>query len=214
MRKNIKSRKFYSNFNLGHQTNYDFLNDPKRLPITASRYKFVGKMFEKFNNVLEIGSGDGFKSLIVGDFCNNLTLSDVNEKHMIDFKQNYSDSKIDYIIHNFEKKSLKKNFDGIFALDVLEHIKKKKENTFIRNIKKTLNPNGTLIIGMPSKESQRYASKLAKKYHVNCKTKKELSSFLKKYFNCVYMFSMNDEVLHTGYDHMSHYIIAIANSKK
>ena len=28
------------------------------------------------------------------------------------------------------------------------------------------------------------------------------------------MFSMNDEVLHTGYDKMSHYIFALANSKK
>ena len=64
---------------------------------------------------------------------------------------------------------------------------------------------------MPSSQSQKYASKLAKKEHVNCKTKKQLKIFLKKYFNCVYMFSMNDEVLHTGFDDMSHYIIGLAN---
>jgi len=214
MIKKMKNKKIYSNYNLGHQTSYDFLNDPKRLAITTSRYKFVGKMFEKLNKVLEIGAGDGFKSLIVNEFCNNLTLSDVNKKNMIDFKENYSGKKINYIIHNFEKKSLKKRFDGIYALDVLEHISKKFENKFIRNIKKSLSTNGTFIVGMPSKESQKYASKLSKKHHINCKTKKELSNLLKKHFNCVYMFSMNDEVLHTGFDHMSHYIIAIANSKK
>ena len=27
------------------------------------------------------------------------------------------------------------------------------------------------------------------------------------------MFSMNDEVVHTGFDKMSHYIFALANSK-
>ena len=64
---------------------------------------------------------------------------------------------------------------------------------------------------MPSLQSQKYASKLAKKEHVNCKTKKELKIFLSKFFNNVYMFSMNDEVLHTGFDDLSHYILGVCN---
>ena len=48
---------------LGDITSKDFMNDPKRLGITLSRYKFVGKMFEDYKSVLEIGAGDGFKSL-------------------------------------------------------------------------------------------------------------------------------------------------------
>ena len=34
------------------------------------------------------------------------------------------------------------------------------------------------------------------------------------YFNNIYMFSMNDEMVHTGYDAMSHYIFALACNKK
>ena len=67
---------------------------------------------------------------------------------------------------------------------------------------------------MPTLESQKYASKVSKLGHINCKSKKELKSLLLKYFNNVYMFSMNDEVVHTGFDKMSHYIFALANSKK
>ena len=67
---------------------------------------------------------------------------------------------------------------------------------------------------MPTLESQKYASKGSKLGHINCKSKKELKKTLSKFFNNVYMFSMNDEVLHTGYDKMSHYIFALANSKK
>ena len=67
---------------------------------------------------------------------------------------------------------------------------------------------------MPTIESQKYASKLSKIGHVNCKSKKDLKNLLMKFFNNVFMFSMNDEVLHTGYDKMSHYIFALANSKK
>ena len=91
------------------------------------------------------------------------------------------------------------------------NILKKDEKTFILNLKKSLKPNGSLIIGMPSLQSQKYASKLAKKEHVNCKTKAQLRKFLKRYFKNVYMFSMNDEVLHTGFDELSHYIIGLSN---
>ncbi|MFM8835604.1 MAG: methyltransferase type 12, partial [Actinomycetota bacterium] len=37
---------------------------------------------------------------------------------------------------------------------------------------------------------------------------------LKKYFHSVFMFSMNDEVVHTGFFPMSHYLIAVCADKK
>mgnify|MGYP001365976244 CR=1 FL=1 len=197
--------------NLGNITSQDFVSDPKRLGITLSRYKFVGKMFEGFESVLEVGAGDGFKSLSLKNSFKFLKLSDIQTKKKKLFDSNYKFKNIDYLVHNFVKSSIKQKFDGIFALDVLEHIKRKDEKNFILNLKKSLKPNGSLIIGMPSLQSQKYASKLAKKEHVNCKTKAELRKFLKSYFNNVYMFSMNDEVLHTGFDELSHYIIGLSN---
>jgi len=196
---------------LGNITSEDFINDPKRLGITLSRYKFVGKMFEGFNSVLEVGAGDGFKSISLKNSFRTLKLTDINKNKKISFDKNYKLKNINFEINNFINKPLKKKFDGIFALDVLEHIEKKNEKKFILNLKKSLKEDGSLIIGMPSLQSQKYASRLAKKEHVNCKTKKQLQNFLKKYFKCVYMFSMNDEVLHTGFDDLSHYIIGLAN---
>ena len=111
--------------NLGNITSQDFINDPKRLGITLSRYKFVGKMFEGFNSVLEVGSGDGFKSLSLKNSFKYLKLSDIQPKKKILFDTNYKFKNIDFILHDFVKNSLKQKFDGIFALDVLEHIKKK-----------------------------------------------------------------------------------------
>lgn len=196
---------------LGDITSKDFMNDPKRLGITLSRYKFVGKMFEDYKSVLEIGAGDGFKSLSLKDSFKELTLSDIKTIKKNNFDKIYKFKNIKYIINNFVNKPLNQTFDGIYALDVLEHIEKKNENKFIVNVKKSLKTNGSLIIGMPSLQSQKYASKLAKKEHVNCKTKKELKIFLSKFFNNVYMFSMNDEVLHTGFDDLSHYILGVCN---
>ena len=68
---------------------------------------------------------------------------------------------------------------------------------------------------MPSLESQKYASKESKQGHVNCKSGEQLRKTLNKYFWNTFIFSMNDEVVHTGYFPMSHYLFGIAcNPKK
>ena len=217
MKKNTKITNFLYNrkksLELGMRTSMAYESDPVRLVFTLGRYKFVAKMFDGFDSVLEVGAGDGFKSPIVKQFCEKLTISDIEIQNKIDFDQ-IKFTKTKYIIHNFIKHSLKQKFDGIYSLDVLEHIEKKYEKKFIKNICDSLKKNGTLIIGMPTLESQAYASKWSKEGHINCKKKNELKKFLSLYFNNIYMFSMNDEMVHTGYDAMSHYIFALACNKK
>lgn len=217
MKKNTKITNYLykrkNSLKLGMRTSMAYETDPVRLVFSLSRYKFVAKMFDGFGSVLEVGAGDGFKSPIVNQFCKKLTISDIEIKNKIDFDQiNFTKTK--FIIHDFIKHKLKTKFDGVYSLDVLEHIEKKYEKKFIKNICSSLKKDGTLIIGMPTLESQIYASKWSKVGHVNCKTKKELKNFLGNYFNNIYMFSMNDEVVHTGYDAMSHYIFALACNKK
>ena len=126
-------------------------------------------------------------------------------------ENNYS--KFRYIKHDFIKE-LKSKFDGIYLLDVLEHISKKSEVKFIKNISKSLRKDSVFIVGIPSLESQKYASKHVKKTHINCKSKDELKLFMEKFFRNVFMFSMNDEVLHTGFEKMSNYIFALCVNKK
>ena len=67
---------------------------------------------------------------------------------------------------------------------------------------------------MPSLESKKYASKISKLYHVNCKSGDEFKKLFKKYFYNVFLFSMNDEVIHTGFFKMAHYIIVLCTEKK
>ena len=117
--------------------------------------------------------------------------------------------KINILFIILQKKKTLKKYDCIYSLDVIEHIEKKICDRFIKNIKNSLKNNGTLIIGQPSLSSQKYASKYSKKLHVNCFDKNELENYLKKFFNNVFTFGMNDEVVHTGYDKMCHYVFAI-----
>ena len=45
-----------------------------------------------------------------------------------------------------------------------------------------MDKNGIFIDGMPSLESQKYASKQSKEGHVNCKSGENLKKLLNKYF--------------------------------
>ena len=205
----LKTKRIY----MGKHVSSIWEHDTKHLGFSLSRYKFVSKMFDGYKSVLEIGAGDGFMSKIVRLNVKKLNLLDVDYRNKDEFKK-YSKEKMNYIVHDFTKERLNRKYDGIYALDVLEHISKHKEKAFIKNINFSLNGSGSLIIGMPTIESQKYTTKINKIVHVNCKTKEELKKLMLNFFNNVFMFSMNDEVVHTGFDNMSNYILAVCANKK
>jgi cyclopropane fatty-acyl-phospholipid synthase-like methyltransferase len=172
-------------------------------------------MFDGFESVLELGCGDGFASRIVRQTVKKLVLTDFDPKFIDEINAvTVSEWTLVAKVHDMVSSPMGESFDGIFSLDVLEHIEAKNEDSFLKNTCASLNHYGSLIIGMPSLESQVYASEGSKAGHVNCKSGNELRDFLKKYFHSVFMFSMNDEVLHTGFFPMSQYLLAVCCDKK
>jgi hypothetical protein len=105
-------------------------------------------------------------------------------------------------------------FDAAYAMDVLEQIPSASEDVFIGNIVRSLTPEGVLIIGTPSLESQAHASPPSKEGHINCKSGKALKAMMERFFHNVLLFSMNDEVVHTGFVPMAHYLIAIGTTRR
>ena len=200
---------------LGSHYNYSWKIDPRRMLFAFSRYKFVGKMFEGFDRVLEVGCGDASATRLVQQTVNKVTVTDFDQTFIDDIESRQQENwHLDARVHDMVLSPMKEKFDGIFSLDVLEHIEKRNEETFLKNICASLNDHGSLIIGIPSLESQAHASEGSLAYHVNCKSGDELRDFLKKYFHSVFMFSMNDEVVHTGFFPMAHYLIAVCCDKK
>lgn len=200
---------------LGIMRNYDWNVDPKRFVFTFARYKFVSKIFEGFSRVLEIGCGDGFATRLVQQTVGHVTVTDFDPIFIDDIKERMDpDWPLEAKVHDFLDRPLNETFDGVFSLDVLEHIEPSNEPAFLRNSIASLNQHGTFIVGMPSLESQPYASGASKIGHVNCKSGSELKRILKNYFHSVFIFSMNDEVVHTGFYPMAHYLIAVCCDKR
>lgn len=201
---------------LGLMHSQSWRKDPKHLLFTLSRYKFVAKLFDGLEHVLEVGCGDGFACRIVHQHVNNLSVTDFDPVFIEDIKKRTTGTR--WAPHAFSHDILANpipgKYDGIYALDVLEHINKKDESLFLKNMIAPLSIHGTVIIGMPSLESSSYASEDSQKGHINLKSQKDLKSTLSPFFHNIFMFSMNDEVVHTGFYGMAHYIIAVCCGKK
>jgi predicted SAM-dependent methyltransferase len=200
---------------LGLMTSQAWYDDPKRLTFTLARYKFVAKMLAGRKNVLEVGCADAFATRIVVQEVEKLTATDFDPVFVADTLSRMGDRWVfNCVTHDMLEKPFSGKFDGMYALDVLEHIKPADEGNFLANMVNSLDINGAMIIGMPTLESQIYASKLSIEGHVNCKSMPDLRMSMETYFHNVFMFSMNDEVVHTGFHKMAHYIFALCCGKK
>ena len=195
---------------LGLMSSYDWITDPKHLLFVLSRYKFVARMFKDMNKVLEIGCADAFGTRIVRQAVDSLTATDFDHLFIEDARRNLKEPYLfECIVHDILEGPVTGSFDGAYSLDVIEHIPQEKEDIFISNIVNSINPQGTVIIGTPSLQSQIHASHASKDGHINCKDGEQLINLLQKYFYNVFLFSMNDEVIHTGFSPMAHYLIAL-----
>lgn len=200
---------------LGLMTSWAYLDDPKRLAFTFSRYKFVAKMLSGCEHVLEAGCGDGFATRIVVQEVKALTAVDF-DRNFVDDANSRMSERWPFVCkqHDMLEGPVEGSFDGAYSLDVLEHIPPKHEHRFLTNMIAPVIEHGVVIIGMPSLQSQGYASPQSKEGHVNCKDQRELKKLMQHYFHNVFMFSMNDEVIHTGYHAMAHYNLALCCGKK
>jgi 2-polyprenyl-3-methyl-5-hydroxy-6-metoxy-1,4-benzoquinol methylase len=200
---------------LGLRGSESWHTDPKHIIFRLSRYKFVAKMLSGKKTALEVGCGDAFATRIVQQEVEKVTVTDFDPVFIEDVKQRMRPKwHMDAFTHDMLDGPVPGHFEAVYACDVLEHIDPAKEEIFLRNAFAPLDANGVGIIGIPSLESQEYASIQSKLGHVNCKTAPDLKKLMEKFFHNVFMFSMNDEVVHTGYHKMAHYIFAVGAGKR
>ena len=196
---------------MGPWTSYSLMHDPKHLAFVLGRYKFVAKMLQGRERVMEVGSGDGFGVPLVA--------SAVKQLYTVDWDQRLLDSNarrlkhltnVTYVLADLNKKSPDLKVDAAYWVDVLEHLDAATETTVIENIVRCLPEDGVLLTGTPNRTASQYASPQSELAHINLKTMEELRTLMQRYFTNVFMFGMNDEVLHTGYAPMCHYIWSLA----
>jgi 2-polyprenyl-3-methyl-5-hydroxy-6-metoxy-1,4-benzoquinol methylase len=202
-----------SELKLGRHWSYNIHNDPKRLAFVLSRYKFAVKMISTNQNILELGCSEGIGVPILSEFALKYTGVDLDGEAIRDAKRNWVADKIKFIADDFMGKTYGR-YDAVVSLDVVEHIMKKNERLFFETICNNLDSDGIAIVGTPNKTSSYYASKASQIGHVNLFDADMLKNMMIKYFRKVFIFAANDEIVHTGFLPMAHYLICIGCEKK
>ena len=196
---------------LGLMTSQAWYDDPRSLLFSLARYKFVAKALRGRRRVLELGCGDAFHSRLVQQEVEELSVTDHDPLFIADINRRSPPRwRPRAFVHNMLEGPTTETYEAIYLLDVLEHIEKDLEQEFLKNILASIEDGGTLIVGMPSIESQQHASEISRMGHVNCKSGDDLRRLMEPFSRQVIMFSMNDEVVHTGYFPMSNYLLAVA----
>jgi 2-polyprenyl-3-methyl-5-hydroxy-6-metoxy-1,4-benzoquinol methylase len=201
---------------LGPTTSHLYRSDPRHLGFLLARYKFCSKVLSGKNSVVEVGSGDGFGSRVV--------LQEVQSVHGLDFDPLFVEwandqAKKEGIDSHFScldiiKDSIPGTYDAAYSLDLIEHIEKSQDHVYMQNICNALKPEALCIIGTPNVTASPYASKWSVEGHINLKSADELKELMSDYFHNVVIFSMNDEVVHTGYYPMAHYLFGVGSVLK
>ena len=178
--------------------------DPKRLGFVLARYKFVARLLEGKARVLEVGCADGFGSRVVRQHVGHLTAVDIDPESIAEARRANSRTwPVEFWEHDILAHALP-GYDAVYALDVFEHMTE--ETWFLASLADCA---PVAIIGAPSRESQAYASDLSRKGHVNCKSGPDFKRALQRHWTQVFVFSMSDEVVHTGFQPMAQYLIGL-----
>ncbi len=196
---------------LGPWTSYSLLHDPKHMGFVLARYKFCAKMLEGRRRVMEIGPGDGFGLPLVAQAVERLYVVDWDERLIEGNARRLAHlQNVTYVVSDLNEGALDLEVDGAFWIDVLEHLEAEHEARFMESIVRCLTPSGVLVTGTPNVTAAQWASPRSQVQHINLKSMRDLRVLHERYFENVFMFGMNDEVLHTGYAPMCHYIWAVA----
>ena len=201
---------FIDSVKLGPWTSYSLLHDPKHLGFVLARYKFCAKMLEGMDRVLEVGCGDGFGTPVIAQAVKNVVAIEPEIRHIKGNRQRLNQLKnVEFKAMSICDQVPEGKFDAAFSIDVVEHLDKPLNKLFFENQCACLVDDGVCIIGTPNITANKYASERSRVQHINLYSQASLKSMMLKYFKRVFIFGMNDEVLHTGYAPMCHYIFGM-----
>ena len=200
---------------LGPYFAYQALNYPRHMLFTFARYKFAARLLAPMgkSDVLELGCGEGLGTLLLAEDGHNVTAVDSDESAIAHAGQTLSHANITFEAADFLDKRLG-DFDAVVCLDVIEHIQKEREADFFRTVCRNLRESGFAVIGTPNETASPYASEASRIGHVNLYSAERLAQSVRAWFRNVFIFGMNDEVVHTGFYPMCQYLFALGCGKR
>lgn len=198
------------------------LSDPKCFGFVLARYKFAAKMLARKKSILEVGCGEGVGAMMMAcetsarvtgiDFdAEQIAYADRHLRRPFDGFRPADKGRLSFRCRDFVNGTDDLGpFDGLLSIDVIEHVPAgEEEDRFLGRCRDVLADDGVAIIGTPNDYASPYASQRSQIGHINLFKPDRYVETLERYFRNVFLMSMNDEIVHTGFDKMAHYLMAI-----
>ncbi len=194
---------------LGPMHAYHLRRTPRRLLYTLSYYRFAAALIGEAKQVLDVGCGEGLGTRVLAQQCGRAHGIDFDESLIAVAKENARDeTKLSFACEDMLDAE-PAGYDAVVTLDVIEHVLPEHAEGFVAGLAARLRPFGLAVVGTPNETSSVYASPATNAGHVNLYSGDRLREQMERRFTQVFMFAANDEVVHTGYLPMAHYLIAV-----
>jgi len=181
-----------------------------QLLVRLARYKFVAKHLKKTDRVFEIGSGVGVGAQFLAQHCAFVKGIEFKDDEIARANAVKRRSNVEFVQGDFFDMDEKEKFDAIINLDVIEHMPENIGEKLIAKTTRHLEKNGMMIIGTPSIYSFPYQGPQSKAAHIKCYDQEELLKIVNRYYGRTLAFSMNDEMVHTGFSKLAWYYFIVA----
>ena len=197
----------------GKHLSHWYYHSPRRLLHSMSYYKFASKLIGPRKRVLDVGCGEGIGTwlLAVENGCAHGI--DLDAEAVARAGENFNDPRIRFSCADFFE-APGEAWDGLVNFDVVEHILPANVRLFWERITGNLAHDGIAVVGTPNITSDQYAGPVTRAGHVNLYSGERLEAEMREYFHHVFLFAANDEVVHTGFLPMAHYLIAVGCRKR
>ncbi len=164
-------------------------------------------------DLLELGCSEGIGTPILAEFARSYTGVDLDADAVAAAQRNFAAANRTFIADDFLGKTYGR-FDAVVSLDVCEHIVPELEHKYFDTIAANITDTGVAVVGTPNKTADQYASAMSKAGHVNLFDAAHLMRAMRRIFHNVFPFGINDEVVHTGYAPMCHYLVCVGCNKR
>jgi 2-polyprenyl-3-methyl-5-hydroxy-6-metoxy-1,4-benzoquinol methylase len=188
-----------------------FQEDPLDFFIVLARYKFAIRQLKKTDVVLDAGCGPGYGAVFLSKFAGRVVGGDVdaelvqrNQKAFsnvpnLSFKElDLQDSELDC-----------EPFDVVVSMDVIEHFEEDQADGVVANYARLTKDKGFALIGTPNIASRQFASQRRLDSHPKEYSPEEFTALLERHYSRVFLFSMTDEAVSTGFPKMAWYLMAL-----
>lgn len=193
---------------LGPYYTYQFLHSPRRILHALSYHKFAARLIGVDRCILDVGCGEGLATLILAEKASQCTGVDSDAEAIAVATSTLGRERLQFTAADILTYSAPRA-DAITSFDVIEHISPEREDEFLLALCRNLSPDGMVIIGTPNISAAPYASPVTRAGHINLYSGERLRTLMERFFTTVLLFSANDEVVHTGFTPMAHYLIAV-----